>query len=157
MRIWGPSLPFSHGPRDSTSARYPGTLGPRLMRDHLDLAHQRGFRCGPAWQTHPKSSRSGLAHRSPLLGVEFYPRSNGYDTAVWIPESNLHRSSSPASGLPVSPILFMLYTEPIFKLGSVLTHRERFGYADDICQLVTSESLEENTTKLQHIVSNLMG
>jgi hypothetical protein len=59
-------------------------------------------------------------------------------------------------GSPVSPILFMLYIEPIFKLGSAITHRGRFGYADDICQLVASKSLEENSAKLQSIATDLM-
>lgn len=59
-------------------------------------------------------------------------------------------------GSPVSPILFMLYIEPIFKLGPALARRGRFGYADDICQLVASKSLEENTTKLQSITGDLM-
>ena len=59
-------------------------------------------------------------------------------------------------GSPVSPILFMLYIEPIFKLGPVLARRGRFGYADDICQLVVSQSLEENTIKLQNITADLM-
>ncbi|ODM15661.1 hypothetical protein SI65_08895 [Aspergillus cristatus] len=59
-------------------------------------------------------------------------------------------------GSPVSPILFMLYIEPIFKLGPALVRRGRFGYADDICQLVVSKSLEENTAKLQSIVMDLM-
>lgn len=59
-------------------------------------------------------------------------------------------------GSPVSPILFMLYNEPIFKLGPALARRGRFGYADDICQLVASKSLEENTTKLQSITGDLM-
>ncbi|ODM14226.1 hypothetical protein SI65_10363 [Aspergillus cristatus] len=59
-------------------------------------------------------------------------------------------------GSPVSPILFMLYIEPIFKIGPALARRGRFGYADDICQLVVSKSLEENTAKLQSIVTDLM-
>ena len=58
-------------------------------------------------------------------------------------------------GSPISPILFMLFIEPIFKQGSVRTRRGRFGYADDICQLVASPSLEENCTVLQHCTEEL--
>ena len=58
-------------------------------------------------------------------------------------------------GSPVSPILFMLFIEPIFKQGSLSTRRGRFGYADDICQLVASPSLEENCTALQHCTEEL--
>jgi len=59
-------------------------------------------------------------------------------------------------GSPESLILFMLYIEPIFKLGPELVRRGRFGYANDICQLIVSKSLEENTAKLQSIVMDLM-
>lgn len=48
-------------------------------------------------------------------------------------------------GSPASPILFMLYIEPLFKLGSL---RTRFGYADDVAILRTGSSLEESTAKL---------
>ena len=50
----------------------------------------------------------------------------------------------------------MLYIEPIFKLGPTITRRGRFGYADDICQLVVSKTLEENTIKLQEITVDLL-
>ncbi|ODM14234.1 hypothetical protein SI65_10352 [Aspergillus cristatus] len=49
----------------------------------------------------------------------------------------------------------MLYIEPIFKQGPLRTRRGRFGYADDICQLVASPSLEENCTALQHCTEEL--
>ena len=58
-------------------------------------------------------------------------------------------------GSPVSPILFMLFIEPIFKQGSIRARRGRFGYADDICQIVASASLEENCTALQHCTEGL--
>ncbi|KAI0992026.1 hypothetical protein K3495_g16160, partial [Podosphaera aphanis] len=48
-------------------------------------------------------------------------------------------------GSPVSPILFMLYISPLFRLGNV--HR-RFGYADDVAILETRNSLQENCTSL---------
>lgn len=50
----------------------------------------------------------------------------------------------------------MLYIEPVFKIGPTIARRGRFGYADDICQLVVSKSLEENTTRLQNITTDLM-
>lgn len=50
----------------------------------------------------------------------------------------------------------MLYIEPVFKIGPAIARRGRFGYADDICQLVISKSLEENTTRLQSIATDLM-
>ena len=58
-------------------------------------------------------------------------------------------------GSPISPILFMLFIEPIFKQGPVRLHRGCFGYADDICQLVASPSLEENCMELQHCTEEL--
>lgn len=58
-------------------------------------------------------------------------------------------------GSPISPILFMLFIESIFKQGSIRTRRGRFGYADDICQLVASPSLEENYIALQHCTEDL--
>lgn len=58
-------------------------------------------------------------------------------------------------GSPVSPILFMLFIQPLFRTGTIQERRGRFGYADDICQLVASKSLEENTAKLQAIAREL--
>lgn len=58
-------------------------------------------------------------------------------------------------GSPISPVLFMLFLEPIFRQGSARTQRGCFGYADDICQLVASPSLEENCTTLQHCTEEL--
>jgi Reverse transcriptase (RNA-dependent DNA polymerase)/Endonuclease-reverse transcriptase len=48
-------------------------------------------------------------------------------------------------GSPVSPILFMLYLAPLFKLGK---RSERFGYADDVALLASSPSLLENSEAL---------
>jgi ribonuclease HI len=48
-------------------------------------------------------------------------------------------------GSPVSPILFMLYLAPLFKLGQPST---RFGYADDVALLAVSPSLETNSQAL---------
>ena len=48
-------------------------------------------------------------------------------------------------GSPVSPILFMLYLAPLFRLGNSKT---RFGYADDVALLVVSPSLAANSQAL---------
>ncbi|EDN93294.1 hypothetical protein SS1G_09160 [Sclerotinia sclerotiorum 1980 UF-70] len=49
-------------------------------------------------------------------------------------------------GSPISPILFMLYIAPLFWMGNP---RKRFGYADDIALLATSDSLQKNCDTLQ--------
>jgi ribonuclease HI len=51
-------------------------------------------------------------------------------------------------GSPISPILFMLYIEPVFKLGSNISIN-RYGYADDMAFLSTSTTLEKNCTILR--------
>jgi hypothetical protein len=48
-------------------------------------------------------------------------------------------------GSPVSPILFMLYVAPVFRLGSP---KRRFGYADDGAFLAISLSLKDNCQSL---------
>lgn len=58
-------------------------------------------------------------------------------------------------GSPVSPILFMLFIQPLFQIGPTRFQRGRFGYADDICQLVASKSLEDNTESLSQIAQDL--
>ncbi|XP_044717431.1 reverse transcriptase (RNA-dependent DNA polymerase) domain-containing protein [Hirsutella rhossiliensis] len=45
-------------------------------------------------------------------------------------------------GSPVSPILFLLYTEPIYRQGS---SKRRFGYADDTAILCVGNSLDETS------------
>ncbi|RAL58046.1 hypothetical protein DID88_009541 [Monilinia fructigena] len=49
-------------------------------------------------------------------------------------------------GSPISPILFMLYIAPIFWMGNPM---KRFGYADDIALLASSDCLQENCEVLQ--------
>ncbi|CCU81551.1 endonuclease/reverse transcriptase [Blumeria hordei DH14] len=49
-------------------------------------------------------------------------------------------------GSPASPILFMLYISPLFKLGNV---SRRFGYADDVAILETQKSLHDNCISLK--------
>ncbi|OAQ58954.1 reverse transcriptase [Pochonia chlamydosporia 170] len=47
-------------------------------------------------------------------------------------------------GSPISPILYLLATTPIY---SLLGATERYGYADDTAMLFTGDSLEETTAK----------
>lgn len=58
-------------------------------------------------------------------------------------------------GSPISPILFMLFIEPLFKIGTLQERRGRLGYADDICQLVASPTLEENVDTLARCMGEL--
>jgi ribonuclease HI len=54
-------------------------------------------------------------------------------------------------GSPVSPILFMLYLAPLFKLADPSTSNStstRYGYADDVALLAISPSLETNSQML---------
>lgn len=48
-------------------------------------------------------------------------------------------------GSPASPVLFILYLEPLFKLNSP---KQAFGYADDVAFLRTGSTLERSTAKL---------
>ena len=52
-------------------------------------------------------------------------------------------------GSPVSPILFMLFIQPLFFLGTLQRRRARSGYADDIALLCAGTSLEDNIAALQ--------
>lgn len=58
-------------------------------------------------------------------------------------------------GSPISPIPFMLFIEPLFKCGPLAAKRGRFGYADDIGQLVASPSLAENINILNSWLADL--
>lgn len=49
-------------------------------------------------------------------------------------------------GSPVSPILFMLYTEPILRLGD---RKMKFSYADDVAILQIGNTLRECAEKLE--------
>lgn len=57
-------------------------------------------------------------------------------------------------GSPLSPVLFLLYTEPIYRLGDP---KRRFGYADDVADFTPGDSLEETaataTAKLDEILA----
>ena len=56
-------------------------------------------------------------------------------------------------GSPVSPILFLLYTEPIYRLGNP---KGRFGYADDTGILCVGNSLESTADRASRYVSELV-
>jgi ribonuclease HI len=56
-------------------------------------------------------------------------------------------------GSPVSPILFMLYIEPLFWIGRLA---KRFGYADDIGLLEISTDLQKNCNRLQNLLQEAL-
>ncbi|KAI0991823.1 hypothetical protein K3495_g16364, partial [Podosphaera aphanis] len=56
-------------------------------------------------------------------------------------------------GSPVSPILFMLYIAPLFKLDGL---KKAFGYADDVAVLEISPSLQENANKLENSINQAL-
>ncbi|KJZ68803.1 hypothetical protein HIM_11807 [Hirsutella minnesotensis 3608] len=56
-------------------------------------------------------------------------------------------------GSPVSPILFLLYMESIYRLGDA---QGRFGYADDIAILCVGNSLDETSAESSHHVRELV-
>ncbi|KJZ68078.1 hypothetical protein HIM_12534 [Hirsutella minnesotensis 3608] len=56
-------------------------------------------------------------------------------------------------GSPASPILFLLYTEPIYRLGNT---RGRFGYADDSAILCVGDSLDETAAEASHHIRELI-
>lgn len=53
-------------------------------------------------------------------------------------------------GSPASPILFMLYLQPLFHLGNPSRKSMRFRYADDIAIICTSKSLDSNIRVLEN-------
>jgi ribonuclease HI len=63
-------------------------------------------------------------------------------------------------GSPVAPILFMLYIQPLFRLAMAQnptgTKVSRFGYADDIGLLATSDSTQANSAALNEVCRGLM-
>lgn len=56
-------------------------------------------------------------------------------------------------GSPASPILFMLFISPLFKLEGL---QKSFGYADDVALLETSPSLDENIKKVGVAIENAL-
>ncbi|EXU95101.1 reverse transcriptase domain protein [Metarhizium robertsii] len=89
--------------------------------------HSRRIRHGHEKQAHPPPPPAGLAPTAREVGRLLHVK-----------------QSSPRPGSPASPILFLLCTEPIYKLGFQLG---RFGYADDTAILGTGRTLRE-TAKL---------
>lgn len=56
-------------------------------------------------------------------------------------------------GSPVSPILFLIYIEPIYRLGNP---KDRFGYADDTAILRIGESLNETAEAASEDMQELL-
>ncbi|KAJ6436970.1 Protein phosphatase 1 regulatory subunit 3A [Purpureocillium lavendulum] len=56
-------------------------------------------------------------------------------------------------GSPASPILYLLYTEPIYRLRNL---KGRFGYADDTAILCVGNTLEETARKASRHVRDLV-
>ncbi|RKL06834.1 hypothetical protein BFJ70_g16980 [Fusarium oxysporum] len=56
-------------------------------------------------------------------------------------------------GSPVSPILFLLYTEPIYRLGNP---QGRFGYADDTATLSVGDTVDETTAMASSSVDEMV-
>src|ERR1700733_3382895 len=52
-------------------------------------------------------------------------------------------------GSPASPVLFLLYTEPLLKTIGPIPVRNRYSYADDLALLAISKSLERNVMLLE--------
>ncbi|KAL9563921.1 hypothetical protein ACKAV7_011956 [Fusarium commune] len=67
-------------------------------------------------------------------------------------------SSSPLEcglpqGSPISPILFLLYTEPIYRLGNP---QGRFGYADDTAILSIGDTVDETTAMASGAIDEMV-
>ncbi|EGU71877.1 hypothetical protein FOXB_17615, partial [Fusarium oxysporum f. sp. conglutinans Fo5176] len=67
-------------------------------------------------------------------------------------------SSSPLEcglpqGSPVSPILFLLYTEPIYRLGNP---QGRFGYADDTAIQSIGDTIDETTAMASGAIDDMV-
>ena len=56
-------------------------------------------------------------------------------------------------GSPASPILYLLYTEPIHRLGEEKSH---YGYADDCGMLAIADTVEESTRLAQDMLTRVL-
>ncbi|RKK27131.1 hypothetical protein BFJ67_g16296 [Fusarium oxysporum f. sp. cepae] len=56
-------------------------------------------------------------------------------------------------GSPVLPILFLLYTEPIYRLGNP---QGRFGYADDIAILSVGDTVDETAAMASRAIDEMV-
>jgi hypothetical protein len=56
-------------------------------------------------------------------------------------------------GSPVSPILFLLYTEPIYRLGNP---QGRFGYADDTAILSIGDTVDESAAMASSAIAEIV-
>ncbi|TKW60303.1 MAG: hypothetical protein DI628_08940 [Blastochloris viridis] len=57
-------------------------------------------------------------------------------------------------GSPASPILFLLYTEPIYRLGNP---QGRFGYADDTAILSIGDTVDESSAMASSAITEMVG
>ncbi|RKK10703.1 hypothetical protein BFJ65_g14698 [Fusarium oxysporum f. sp. cepae] len=58
-----------------------------------------------------------------------------------------------ARGSPVSPILFLLYTEPMYRLGNP---QGRFGYADDTAILSIGDTVDETSAMASSSIAEMV-
>ncbi|RKK06913.1 hypothetical protein BFJ67_g18326, partial [Fusarium oxysporum f. sp. cepae] len=56
-------------------------------------------------------------------------------------------------GSPVSPILFLLYTEPIYRFGNP---QGRFGYADDTAILSIGDTVDETSAMASSSIAEMV-
>lgn len=70
------------------------------------------------------------------------------------PEGDRTVSSGLPQGLPLSPITFLLYVEPILKL--TVDIRYNYGYVDDVGFLRQGDTLESCRDQLQKVLDKLL-
>ena len=56
-------------------------------------------------------------------------------------------------GSPISPILWLLYTQPLYNLG---IKKQRFGYADDVATLKIGDNISETTIAANKDIATLI-
>lgn len=81
-----------------------------------------------------------------------------HDRSASVRYQDITTTSSPLpcglpQGSPASPILYLLYTEPIYRLRNP---KGRFGYADDTAILCVGNTLEETARKASRHVRELV-
>lgn len=96
-----------------------------------------------------------MANLLPPLGGQFHSEPLRLPSAGWTPKPDFNMLAGLLQCPQVSPILFMLFIQPLFQIGLKHFQRGRLGYADDICQLVANKSLEDNAASLNQIAQDL--